>query len=104
MKITHTIEWEPLQGNYRILRLTGSTRQPTIAEAREYMNKHDLPTEIWVCGFYNSGEWCDASEARTLELWEYTGHGDGVCPVCANVLDLFHNVDKCPVCGKMWAE
>lgn len=33
-KITHTIEWEPVQMSYRVLRLTGSQRQPTMAEAR----------------------------------------------------------------------
>lgn len=102
MKITHTIEWEPIQGNYRILKLTGNTRQPTMAEAREYMHKYGLPEEIWVCGFYNNGEYYDASEARTLELWEYTGQNEGACPVCQNVYDMYHDKDKCPVCGKNW--
>lgn len=102
MKITHTIEWEPLQGNYRILRLTGNTRQPTMAEAREYMHQHGLPTEIWVSGFFYNGEWFDASEERTLKLWEYTALKDGVCPVCAKALDMYHDQDRCPCCGKNW--
>ena len=50
-KITHTIEWEPVQMSYRVLRLTGSQRQPTMAEAREYILRNDLPQEIWVSGF-----------------------------------------------------
>lgn len=103
-KITHTIEWEPLKGAYRVLRLTGSQRQPTLAEAREYMYNNNLPEEIWVAGFYHSGEWDDFTEEKTLELWEHTGLKEGTCPVCAHALDLYHDNDKCPCCGKLWAE
>lgn len=112
MKITHTIEWESIQGKYRILKLTGDKRQPTLDEAREYMIKNRLPEEIWCCAFLNNGEnlfdgymgECEIN--KTLTLYEYTGHyGDtdsGVCPLCGNVLDLFHDKDKCPCCGKSW--
>lgn len=51
-KLTHTIEWEQIGGNYRIIKLTGSKRQPTLDEAREYLREHHLPEEIWCCGFY----------------------------------------------------
>ena len=47
-KITHEIEWEPIKGAYRVLRITGSQLQPTMAEAREYMLRNRLPEEIWV--------------------------------------------------------
>ena len=55
-KLTHTIEWEQIGGNYRIIKLTGSKRQPTLDEAREYLREHHLPEEIWCCGFYNNQE------------------------------------------------
>ena len=77
-KITHTIEWEPVQMSYRVLRLTGSQRQPTMAEAREYMLRNDLPQEIWVSGFYHNGEWDEFTEEKTLELWEYTRLKEGI--------------------------
>lgn len=51
-KLTHTIEWEQIGGNYRIIKLTGSKRQPTLDEAKEYLREHHLPEEIWCCGFY----------------------------------------------------
>ena len=113
MKITHTIEWEPQKGSYRILRLTGSKRQPTLDEAKEYIAKNNLPTEIWCCAFFNNGEVDDGylngyEINKTLTLYEYTGHfGDkesGLCPICGKALELFHDDDKCPVCGKKWEE
>lgn len=114
MKITHTIEWEPQKGLYRILRLTGKQRQPTLDEAKEYIAKNDLPTEIWCCAFFNDGTLGDdgylneSEENKTLTLYEYTGHfGDkteGICPICGNALDLYHDKDKCPCCGKKWEE
>ena len=65
-KLTHEIEWEPVTGAYRILKITGSQRQPTMAEAQEYLYQNHLPEEIWVAGFYHSGEWDDWTESRTL--------------------------------------
>lgn len=50
-KLTHEIEWEPITGAYRILKITGSQRQPTIAEAHEYIYENNLPEEIWVAAF-----------------------------------------------------
>lgn len=55
-KLTHTIEWEQIDGNYRIIKLTGSKRQPTLDEAKEYLREHHLPEEIWCCGFYILGK------------------------------------------------
>ena len=111
MKITHTMEWEPRQGKYRILRLTGDKRQPTLNEAMEYMRRNHLPEEIWVVGFVNNPDRYDDylddyDENKTLELREYTGHrgsaDDGVCPICGMAIDLYHDKDKCPCCGKEW--
>lgn len=63
-KLTHTIEWEQIGGNYRIIKLTGSKRQPTLDEAREYLREHHLPEEIWCCGFYNNQEASDGYEVE----------------------------------------
>lgn len=75
-KLTHTIEWEQIGGNYRIIKLTGSKRQPTLDEAREYLREHHLPEEIWCCGFYNNQEASDGyfdeyEINKTLTLYEY---------------------------------
>lgn len=101
-KLTHEIEWEPVTGSYRILKITGSQRQPTMAEAQEYLYQNHLPEEIWVAGFYHSGEWDDWTESRTLELREYTALKEGMCPICHQALDLYHDKNKCPCCGKTW--
>lgn len=111
MKIIHEMTWEPLQGKYRILRLTGDKRQPTLNEAMEYMRRNHLPEEVWACAFYNNPDRYDdylddGKEDKTLTLLEYTGHhgdaDDGICPICGMAIDLFHDKDKCPLCGKEW--
>ena len=102
-KITHEIMWEPIKMDYRIIRLTGSQRQPTMAEAQQYLAEHDLPVEIWVTGFFNNGEWMDASECKTLELWEYTAMKNGVCPICNTASGMYKTLEeKCPCCGREW--
>ena len=101
-KLTHEIEWEPITGAYRILKITGSHRQPTIAEAHEYIYENNLPEEIWVAAFYHSGDWGEWTEEKTLELREYTALKEGFCPICHQALDLYHDKNKCPLCGKEW--
>ena len=81
-KLTHTIEWEQIGGNYRIIKLTGSKRQPTLDEAREYLREHHLPEEIWCCGFYNNQEASDGyfdeyEINKTLTLYEYAKYNHG---------------------------
>lgn len=107
-KLTHTIEWEPVCGNYRIIKLTGSKRQPTLDEASEYLRKHGLPEEIWCCGFYNKrndvydGYFDEYETNKTLTLYEYAKYKDGGCPICAQSIDWYKLSNKCPCCGKEW--
>lgn len=106
-KITHTINWEPIKGNYRILNLTGSQRQPTFDEAKEYITKNHLPEEIWCCGFYNNGEISDGyfdefEVNKTLTLYEFTKYKEGSCPICGQAIDIYKESENCPLCGKKW--
>ena len=87
-KLTHEIEWAPITGAYRILKITGSQRHPTIAEAHEYIYENNLPEEKWVAAFYHSGDWGEWTEEKTLELREYTALKEGFCPICHQALDM----------------
>lgn len=71
----------------------------------------EILQEVWACAFYNNPDRYDdylddGKEDKTLTLWEYTGHhgnaDDGICPICGMAIDLFHDKDKCPLCGKEW--
>lgn len=106
-KLTHTIEWEPVGGKYRIIKLTGSKRQPTLDEAKQYLQENNLPEEIWCCAFYNhydggDGYFDDYEINKTLVLYEYTKYTEGGCPICGQAIDMYEHSEKCPVCGKEW--
>ena len=74
-KITHS--WNE---DYTGLIFTGSQRQPTLVEVRNY------------CG----GEWTPPEDAKSLEIFEF---GEN-CPICGKAFVL--DTDICPICHKRW--
>lgn len=91
-KITHS--WNE---NYTGLIFTGSQRQPTLVEVRNYCVAQHIPLEgVYISAVRLGGEWTPPEDAKSLEIFEF---GEN-CPVCGKAFVL--DTDICPICHKRW--
>ena len=89
---------------------TGSQRQPTLVEARNFIVENGLYNEIYDyfgiahVKLRGAEEWMPPEDCKTLVLYGYEGgSGDGgSCPVCGHERDMSGTV--CPVCLKPWED
>lgn len=103
-KITFTKEWTD-DSRWEYI-FTGSQRQPTLVEARNFIIENHLQDEIEdyfgvVHMNLDSEEWIPPEENLSLVLRGYNGgSGDGCCPICGHERDM--SGSKCPVCLRPW--
>ena len=102
-KITYEREWNDEHYGCTVHYFTGSQRQPTIIEANNYINEHNI--EIYGIMVYARGsmfgeEWAPPEENTTLRLFEYDPANGDSCPICNHERDL--GGERCPVCNKRW--
>lgn len=91
-KITHS--WN---NDYTGLIFTGSQRQPTLVEVRNYCVAQHIPLEgVYIAAVRLGGEWTPPEDAKSLEIFEF---GEN-CPVCGKAFVL--DTDICPICHKRW--
>jgi hypothetical protein len=91
-KITHS--WNE---DYTGLIFTGSQRQPTLVEVRNYCVAQHIPLEgVYIAAVRLGGEWTPPEDAKSLEIFEF---GEN-CPVCGKAFVL--DTDICPICHKRW--
>lgn len=100
-KITYERDRSERLGNVHYF--TGSLRQPTIIEANNYINEHNI--EIYGMVVYAQGSffgeyWLPPESNKTLALFEYEVANGDPCPICGNEKDL--GGSKCPVCMRPW--
>lgn len=91
-KITHS--WNE---DYTGLIFTGSQRQPTLVEVRNYCVAQHISLEgVYVSAVRLGGEWTPPEDAKSLEIFEF---GEN-CPICGKAFVL--DTDICPICHKRW--
>lgn len=91
-KITHS--WN---NDYTGLIFTGSQRQPTLVEVRNYCVAQHIPLEgVYITAVRLGGEWTPPEDAKSIEIFEF---GEN-CPVCGKAFVL--DTDICPICHKRW--
>lgn len=90
-KITHEF------GESGSIIITGSVRQPTMVEIKNYLG--DLNLEgAYAVGFNVTGEWTPPEHALSITLWPYFDS----CPTCGK--DEMFRGANCPVCLQKWPE
>ena len=81
--------------SYSKVIISGTQRQPTLTEAINYIDDHNVP--VWgylVAAVGYPGEHRD--DPKYLVLYEW----NEICPICADVKNIYG--EKCPVCDRPW--